>query len=242
LADGTVIIIGGAEDKVRDRVILNRFVALAGGSDATIAVISTASSLGVEAGERYRAVFAELGVRKVRPLHTVTRPQANVDGMRQLTDFVGRMMVEPQTKAGRIGAAGNGKRSGRAIAVIGIPGDRRDEDQREYGALAAGAFDEVIVREDKHLRGRQAGETASNVIDGIRAARTTGKVRAARADKILDEMAAVRTALRRAVPGDLVVCCVDDAIGVYREAMSAAGASRGGTAFTDPGELEVPEG
>ena len=31
VADGTVIIIGGAEDKVRDRVILSRFVALAGG-------------------------------------------------------------------------------------------------------------------------------------------------------------------------------------------------------------------
>ena len=30
MADGTVIIIGGAEDKVRDRVILNRFVTLAG--------------------------------------------------------------------------------------------------------------------------------------------------------------------------------------------------------------------
>ena len=61
MADGTVIIIGGAEDKVRDRVILSRFVALAGGRDATIAVISTASSLGLEAGERYRAVFGELG-------------------------------------------------------------------------------------------------------------------------------------------------------------------------------------
>ena len=69
MADGTVIIIGGAEDKVRDRVILNRFVALAGGPDATIAVISTASSLGLEAGERYRAVFGELGVKHVRPLH-----------------------------------------------------------------------------------------------------------------------------------------------------------------------------
>ena len=43
MTDGTVIIIGGAEDKVRDRVILSRFVALAGGRDATIAVISTAS-------------------------------------------------------------------------------------------------------------------------------------------------------------------------------------------------------
>jgi hypothetical protein len=52
----------------------------------------------------------------------------------------------------------------------------------------------------------------------------------------------VRTALRRAVPGDLVVACVDDAVGVYREAMAAAGGSRRTTAFADPGELEAPEG
>jgi hypothetical protein len=55
-------------------------------------------------------------------------------------------------------------------------------------------------------------------------------------------MAAVRTALRRAAPGDLVVCCVDDAVGVYREAMAVAGKSQGTTAFADPGELEAPEG
>ena len=40
------MVIGGAEDKIRDRVILGRFVELAGGEKATIAVISTASSLG----------------------------------------------------------------------------------------------------------------------------------------------------------------------------------------------------
>ena len=55
-------------------------------------------------------------------------------------------------------------------------------------------------------------------------------------------MTAVRAALRRAIPGDLVVCCVDDAIGVYREAMAAAGTSRGGTAFADPGELDAAGG
>ncbi len=77
MPEGTVIVIGGAEDKVRDRVILGRFVALAGGADATITVISTASSLGPEAGERYRQVFTELGVRTIRVLHAVTRPQAN---------------------------------------------------------------------------------------------------------------------------------------------------------------------
>jgi cyanophycinase len=77
MGDGTVIIIGGAEDKVRDRVILNRFVTLAGGPDACVAVVSTASSLGTEAGERYRKIFGDLGVEQVRPLHAVTRPQAN---------------------------------------------------------------------------------------------------------------------------------------------------------------------
>jgi cyanophycinase len=77
VTEGTVIVIGGAEDKVRDRVILSRFVTLAGGDAAKIAVVSTASSLGAEAGERYRAVFGELGVQKVRPLHAVTRRQAN---------------------------------------------------------------------------------------------------------------------------------------------------------------------
>jgi cyanophycin synthetase len=167
----------------------------------------------------------------------------NVDGMRNLADFVTRMMIEPQTKAGRIGAAASGNgRSGRAIGVIGIPGDRRDDDQREYGALAASAFDEIIVREDKNLRGRAPGESASNVINGIRAVRGEGHARTIKSEKILDEATAARTALRRASPGDLVVMCVDNAVQVYREAMAAAGSARGGTAFADPGELEAPEG
>ncbi len=77
VTEGTVIVIGGAEDKVRDRVILSRFVALAGGEGATIAVIGTASTLGLEVGERYGQVFGELGVHRVRPIHAITRSQAN---------------------------------------------------------------------------------------------------------------------------------------------------------------------
>jgi len=74
---GHVILIGGAEDKVRERVILTRFVALAGGPDARIAVVSTASSLGPLAGEMYRRIFTELGAREVTPIHAMTRGQAN---------------------------------------------------------------------------------------------------------------------------------------------------------------------
>jgi len=43
---GPVMVIGGAEDKLGERVILSRFVQLAGGDQARIAVISTASALG----------------------------------------------------------------------------------------------------------------------------------------------------------------------------------------------------
>ena len=162
----------------------------------------------------------------------------NVDGMRQLADFVNRMMGDVAPAAG----GGPGLRTGRAIGVIGIPGGRRDEDQREYGALAGTAFDEIIVREDRNLRGRPAGESAGNVLAGVRAVRGEGRARTRRHEQILDEAAAVKAALRRAVIGDLVVVCADDAVGVYREAMCLAGRAEGAIAFADPGELEAPLG
>jgi cyanophycinase len=94
MTHGTVIVIGGAEDKVRDRLILGRFVALAGGRDARIAVISTASSMGPEAGERYRSIFTELGAAAVIPLHAVTRTQANDEHIaRQVRDASGVFMT-----------------------------------------------------------------------------------------------------------------------------------------------------
>ncbi len=77
MPEGTVIVIGGAEDRIRDRVILQRFVALAGGPRATIALISSASAFGVEAAERYRQVFTELGARHVHPIHATSRAEAN---------------------------------------------------------------------------------------------------------------------------------------------------------------------
>ena len=90
MTDGTVMIIGGAEDKIRDRVILGRFSTLAGGADGIVVVISTASSLGHLAGERYREIFTGLGIGTVRPLHAMTRSQANDETFaRQLRDATG---------------------------------------------------------------------------------------------------------------------------------------------------------
>jgi cyanophycinase len=90
VADGHVMIIGGAEDKVRERVILNRFVALAGGDGARVAVISSASSLGQAAGEMYRRIFTELGCASVETIHATTRAEANDEaGIRAVLDATG---------------------------------------------------------------------------------------------------------------------------------------------------------
>jgi cyanophycinase len=57
---GPIMAIGGAEDKVRERIVLAHFVALAGGADAHIAIVPTASSI-EDAGQRYKAIFLDLG-------------------------------------------------------------------------------------------------------------------------------------------------------------------------------------
>ena len=99
----------------------------------------------------------------------------NVDGMRRLTEFVNLTLVDaPRGRMVKAVASGTEGRTGRAIGVIGIPGDRRDEDMREFGQVAASAFDEIIVREDTNLRGRRPGETAALVLEGIGAAQAAG--------------------------------------------------------------------
>lgn len=61
---GWIIPIGGAEEKENSPVILQRFVALCGGTDADIIVIPTASRMN-DTGSRYEKIFAELGVARV---------------------------------------------------------------------------------------------------------------------------------------------------------------------------------
>jgi len=74
---GHLLIIGGAEEKLRQRQILTRFVNLAGGSDASVAIISTASSLGDEATDLYVSLFRQMGIRDVRGLRPLRREEAN---------------------------------------------------------------------------------------------------------------------------------------------------------------------
>ena len=71
------MIIGGAEDKLRKRAILKELVQAAGGEQARIAVIPTASSLGDAVVEVYDALFRSLGAAEVLPVRPESRADAH---------------------------------------------------------------------------------------------------------------------------------------------------------------------
>jgi cyanophycinase len=83
---GLLIAIGGAEDKLRERVILRRFVEVCGGPDALVVVLATASEV-PETGERYADLFYRLGARTVEVLRITTREDA-VEAEREVYDLL----------------------------------------------------------------------------------------------------------------------------------------------------------
>ena len=73
---GPIMPIGGAEDKLDDKVILSTFVQLAGGRDARLAIVPTASSIEY-AGERYKAIFLGMGAASAEVVYIADREDAN---------------------------------------------------------------------------------------------------------------------------------------------------------------------
>lgn len=69
---GYIIPIGGAEEKLNNPEILDRFVEVCGGKDARIAIIPTASEL-EDTGRNYEKLFRRLGIRHARVLQMITR-------------------------------------------------------------------------------------------------------------------------------------------------------------------------
>jgi cyanophycinase len=123
---GHLIVIGGAEDKIRDRVILSRFVALAGGAEARIAVVATASSFAAEVAERYRAVFTDLGAARVDPILAQARPAANDETHAALVDGATGVFLTGGNQL-RLSSTIGGTRLSRAI-----------EERHHAGAVVAG--------------------------------------------------------------------------------------------------------
>jgi len=88
----------------------------------------------------------------------------------------------------------------RLIGVVSTPGDRRDEDIRELGGIAAGIFDVLVLRERPDGRGREAGGVIRLLREGALAAGMPEE----RIHSVLDEFEAMDVALGMATSRDLV--------------------------------------
>ncbi|ERT03735.1 mur ligase family, glutamate ligase domain protein [Lyngbya aestuarii BL J] len=91
------------------------------------------------------------------------------------------------------------------IGVVGGPGDRRDEDFVTLGKLAAEMFDQIVIKEDDDTRGRERGNAADLIREGIEQVLSRVPDPRVSYETILNETEAIETTLDRAPEGGLVV-------------------------------------
>jgi cyanophycin synthetase len=83
-------------------------------------------------------------------------------------------------------------------------GDRRDEDLVQLGIIAAQMFDEVIIRQDKNLRGRTEEAIIDLMMQGVREVDPAKKVKVIR-----KESEAIEYAIKSATKGSFITICSD---------------------------------
>lgn len=92
--NGHLVIIGGGEDRKKDKEVLARFVELCGGPDARVVVITAASQIADEMWRMYDSAFRDLGLTRHSHLEITSRQDANSDAyVREVADADGIFMT-----------------------------------------------------------------------------------------------------------------------------------------------------
>ena len=107
----------------------------------------------------------------------------------------------------------------RKIGIISGVGDRRDKDIKECAVIAARMFDHVIIRQEKHLRGRTESEIINLILDGLQEgdASVTHEV-------VSLEVEAIKHAISLAEEGTYIVALsdvIDNAIDIVQNYLDA---------------------
>lgn len=90
------------------------------------------------------------------------------------------------------------------VGIIAGVGDRRDQDITDCGAIAARMFDHIIIRQEKHLRGRTEEEIINLLLNGINSVdkQITYEI-------IPKEVEAIKHAISTAQPGTFITALSD---------------------------------
>lgn len=90
------------------------------------------------------------------------------------------------------------------IGIIAGVGDRRDADIFALGALAAKMFDEIVIRQDRNLRGRSENEIINLMVEGMHSVDPKKKHVV-----IPSEPEAIDYAFKNAKKGSFIIICSD---------------------------------
>ncbi len=102
----------------------------------------------------------------------------------------------------------------RKIGIISGVGDRRDEDIRECARIAGNMFDHIVIRQEKHLRGRTEEEIIGLILEGIASADKESTY-----EVVTLETEAIRHAISLAEEGTFIVALsdvIDNAIDIVQ--------------------------
>jgi len=101
------------------------------------------------------------------------------------------------------------------VGIIAGIGDRREVDNTEIGKIACEMFDEIIIRQDKNLRGKTGEELIAMLQNGIRSINPDKKVTV-----IPSEKEAITHAVKNVTKGSLIILCSDvvpDALNLVKQ-------------------------
>jgi cyanophycin synthetase len=90
------------------------------------------------------------------------------------------------------------------VGIIAVAGDRRDQDIRNIGSLAAEIFDQIIIRHNKNSRGRSNEDNTALLMDGVRKVKPEMPV-----SVISDEKEAVQYAIEHSSPDTWIFMNLD---------------------------------
>jgi cyanophycin synthetase len=203
IEDGTMIRIGRAEN------IPITFSGLAQFNIANALAASLAAYLqGIDTADIYNALTAFIPTPESIPgrmnifdfgdFKVIADYAHNTHGLQTISEFLRSMPASLR------------------VGVVAGVGDRRDQDIISLGAEAGRIFDEIIVRQDNDLRGRDAKELNDLLCRGIRQVDPMKKITV-----IPEESRSVTAVLERAQPGMVAVVFADDIQAVITQLQQA---------------------
>ncbi|MFV0224186.1 cyanophycin synthetase [Empedobacter falsenii] len=95
-------------------------------------------------------------------------------------------------------------KANKKIGIISGVGDRRDEDIQSCGRIAAEMFDYIIIRQERHLRGRTEKEIIQLLVKGINEVQQDFPY-----EIIPNEIEAIEHTIKKAEKGDFIVALSD---------------------------------